>query len=113
MLIGRENEIETLMGCYESERSEFVAVYGRRRVGKTFLIKELFEARFMFYSTGILGESKQAQLLSWNHDISHYGGADFAEAANWMEAFINLNRLVERVSSCETMTKRHDKKGYH
>ena len=98
MLIGRENEIETLMDCYESDRSEFVAVYGRRRVGKTFLVKELLEPKFTFYSTGIPGENKQVQLLSWNHDIAHYGGADFPEAANWMEAFMNLNRLVERVS---------------
>ena len=42
MLIGRENEIKTLQQAYHSEYSEFVAVYGRRRIGKTFLIREAF-----------------------------------------------------------------------
>ena len=40
MLIGRENEIATLHGLMSSDESQFVAVYGRRRVGKTFLIRE-------------------------------------------------------------------------
>ena len=43
MLIGRLEEQEELRSAYESEYSEFVAVYGRRRVGKTFLIRETFD----------------------------------------------------------------------
>ncbi len=39
MLIGRIKEKEILMGLLESEQSEFVAVYGRRRVGKTYLVR--------------------------------------------------------------------------
>ena len=38
-IIGREKEQDTLRACYESEKAEFIAVYGRRHVGKTFLIK--------------------------------------------------------------------------
>jgi len=97
-VIGREKEIRTLKQCYESERSEFVVVYGRRRVGKTFLIKELFETEFTFYSTGILGGDRLTQLQTWNREIARYGGNGIPDAKNWIEAFENLNTLTERAS---------------
>ena len=53
MLVGRKDEIKTLKKLYKSTRSEFVALYGRRRVGKTYLIKELFENQFTFQVTGL------------------------------------------------------------
>ena len=43
MLIGREKEKEVLLNALNEEYSQFIAVYGRRRVGKTFLIRETFE----------------------------------------------------------------------
>ncbi len=52
-IIGREKEIRLLQQLYETDRSEFVALYGRRRVGKTFLIKELFSDRYTFQMTGL------------------------------------------------------------
>lgn len=48
MLIGREKEIKTLQKAYHSEYSEFVVVYGRRCIGKTFLIREAFNYQFAF-----------------------------------------------------------------
>ena len=54
MLIGRNQEKEILLKMLESEQSEFVAVYGRRRVGKTYLIRETFDYKFAFQHTGIL-----------------------------------------------------------
>ena len=48
MLIGREKEIKTLQKTYHSEYSEIVVVYGRRRIGKTFLIREAFNYQFAF-----------------------------------------------------------------
>ena len=48
MLIGREKEVERLKNALNSDRSEFVAVYGRRRVGKTFLIKETLGKKLAF-----------------------------------------------------------------
>lgn len=94
-IIGREDEIQTLRYCYESDRSEFVAIYGRRRVGKTYLIKELFEDKFTFYSTGILNESKEEQLKAWNKEIQRSGGSGIPSANDWIEAFENLNILIE------------------
>ena len=51
-MIGRTKEIEELIRLYESDESEFVAVYGRRRVGKTYLVRETFSDRFAFHHTG-------------------------------------------------------------
>lgn len=48
-IIGRKAEIEELNTLYHSKKAEFVAVYGRRRVGKTYLIKELFRDKMAFY----------------------------------------------------------------
>ena len=55
MIIERENEQKQLEQLYESEYSEFVAKYGRRRVGKTFLVRETFNYRFAFQHTGVQG----------------------------------------------------------
>ena len=53
MMIGREEEQKRLRKAYESDHSEFVVVYGRRRVGKTFLIRETFGDKFMFQHVGL------------------------------------------------------------
>jgi AAA+ ATPase superfamily predicted ATPase len=96
--IGREKEISILNGCFSSDKSEFVAIYGRRRVGKTFLVRELLGDRFTFYSTGILNGNREAQLRAWNSEISRYGCKGASEAENWIEAFGNLNMLLEQSS---------------
>jgi uncharacterized protein len=66
MLIGREKEIKTLQQAYHSEYSEFVAVYGRRRIGKTFLIREAFNYQFAFQHTGVYKETLKKQLRKSN-----------------------------------------------
>lgn len=53
MLVGREHEIKRLKERYESDSAELVAVYGRRRVGKTFLVDSVFENRFSFRHAGL------------------------------------------------------------
>ena len=61
MFIGRENEIATLHGLMSSDESQFVAVYGRRRVGKTFLIREAYKSHFVFQHTGTYGATRRQQ----------------------------------------------------
>jgi AAA+ ATPase superfamily predicted ATPase len=60
------------------------------------LIKELFELKFTFYSTGILNGGKEAQLEAWNNEIKRFGGGHFPVAQNWAQAFENLNLLIEQ-----------------
>jgi predicted AAA+ superfamily ATPase len=93
-LIGRKPEQRILTDCLKSGRSEFVALYGRRRVGKTFLIREMFKNVFTFYATGMLDGTLEDQLINFNDEIVNRGGGDLPVAGTWNEAFDNLNRLV-------------------
>ena len=61
-MIGRKKEQQILTDCLKSPRPEFLAIYGRRRVGKTYLIRQYFQDRFSFYSTGI-AEGKTTALI--------------------------------------------------
>ena len=65
-IIGREAEIAKISDALNSDASEFIAIYGRRRIGKTFLIKEMFAQQFCFSFTGI-EENNTRQLLSDFH----------------------------------------------
>ena len=73
MLIGRKEELKTLRQAVKSDESKFVAVYGRRRVGKTFLVREAFDNDFAFYHTGLANESNRVQLSEFNRSLSLYG----------------------------------------
>ena len=97
-IIGRTKEIETLEYCYNSTKSEFVAVYGRRRIGKTFLVRELFQDRIMFYASGILNEGIESQLTQWNREIAGFNYDEIKDADNWLDAFRNLNAVIEKIS---------------
>ena len=58
-MIGRKKELLTLKNAYESSESQLVAIYGRRRVGKTYLVNEAFNHTFAFHHSGL----KLLQLL--------------------------------------------------
>ena len=58
-LIGRKQEIKLLKEYTSSDRPEFVAIYGRRRVGKTFLVNQLFDGKLAFSMTGVLNGTKE------------------------------------------------------
>ena len=71
-IIGREREKDCLMQCLLSKRPELVVVYGRRRVGKTYLIKEFFNNNFSFYTTGIADEKTKGQLKTFQSSLIKY-----------------------------------------
>ena len=98
-LIGRGREQKRLMKHFTSNKAEFIALFGRRRVGKTFLVKSLFEAKFYFYATGIQNGDTQTQISNFNNEIVNYGGAKIKPASNWSEAFSNLYLLIENNST--------------
>ena len=72
-IVGRNTEQELLRECLFSGRPEFLAVYGRRRVGKTFLIKEYFENSFSFYATGVPNQKTAQQLKYFHQSLQQYG----------------------------------------
>ena len=97
-LIGREQEQKELRRLYESGQPEFVAVYGRRRVGKTFLVKEFFHNHFTFYSSGLARGSKQNQLEHFGESLSEYGLKVKQAPSSWKEAFKLLRQLIDQSS---------------
>lgn len=95
-VIGRGKEKEILSSCLESKRPEFLVVFGRRRVGKTFLIKEYFKGRFAFYTTGIPDEKTRNQLKAFNESLRDYGDEQGIIPKDWFEAFRRLRKVLER-----------------
>ena len=94
-MIGRTKEIEELNRLYESDESEFVAVYGRRRVGKTYLVRETFSDRFAFHHTGLPNATKHQQLVHFKESLAA-AGARVKTPGNWFEAFRVLREVVAR-----------------
>ncbi len=95
-IIGREQEIEKLENYMASSKSEFIAIYGRRRVGKTFLVKELFEGQFAFRITGKDNVTTKEQLASFCFALNDQLDIE-GQATNWTEAFHTLQKALEKL----------------
>lgn len=93
-IIGREFEKGILKECVESKAPEFVAVYGRRRIGKTFLIKQFFKEKFDFYMTGVLDSNMSDMLEYFNAQLQSYSGREWPLATSWMKAFRQLQEYL-------------------
>lgn len=93
-IIGREYEKKTLEDCMKSGRPEFIAVYGRRRIGKTFLIKQFFRNKFDFYMTGVVGSTMPEMLEYFNAQLQYYSGKEWPLATTWMRAFRQLQEYL-------------------
>ena len=94
MLIAREEEKRILKNAYDDDRSHFIAVYGRRRIGKTFLVRETFENRFLFSHSGLANGRLNQQLDSFFDSLSDAGLSSGDKPKNWMEAFHILKKLI-------------------
>ncbi len=94
-IVGREREQDILSKCIESKKPEFLVVFGRRRVGKTFLIKEYFNERFSFYTTGIPDEKTRNQLKAFNESLKYYGDETGTIPKDWFEAFRRLRAILK------------------
>ena len=106
-VIGREEELATISRLYESERSEFLALYGRRRVGKSFLIEEALEGKFSFMTVGLfikvdkddpekVESYRQQQLRHFYSSLLEYGLPEEGNPApdNWLDAMNLLKKLL-------------------
>lgn len=104
-LIGREKEQEILFSALQSNQSEFVAVIGRRRVGKTFLIKQCYHQNIDFELTGLQHASKTEQLQNFTFAIRTY--FPDKEVPNrpktWLEAFFLLAQVLGEKQKQEKM----------
>lgn len=96
MLAGRIAEQRELRDAFESEYSEFVAVYGRHRVGKTFLVRETFNYNFTFEHSGVANAPIRMQLKAFRDSLVDAGMKKLAVPSDWMEAFTLLRQLIKR-----------------
>ena len=92
MIIGRNKEQRLLLSLLESDKSEFVAVYGRRRVGKTYLVRETFNYNFSFQHTGIQNATMKEQLEEFHHSLLSSGLKGSKRPRNWSQAFFMLGQ---------------------
>ena len=98
-MIGREKEAKQLENLYLSKKAELVAVYGRRRVGKTYLINEVFNNKFFFKHSGLAlaesGDNKtKTQLDHFANSLNLYGVKIEKKINNWFDAFFNLTKHI-------------------
>lgn len=112
-LIGRIQEISILQEALQSERAEMLAVYGRRRVGKTFLIKKVYGNELCFSMSGIHNASLKEQLQNFSNALKEAYGTrlEIKPPSNWVEAFELLkNYLSEPIKQETTGRLRKGKK---
>ena len=102
-IIGRVREQAELYRYYNSNKPEFIAVTGRRRVGKTFLIKELFSKDIKLYFSGSIGKNitNAYQLRRFDETIAEFGGTVKPASGNWSEAFGKLKKLLISSQNCK------------
>lgn len=105
-MIGRKEETRELEELYKSGYAEFVAVYGRRRVGKTFLIDETFQGRFAFTHAGlspleakVLSDDERRsrmkeQLIYFHDSLLDQGSKASEPPESWLDAFSMLEKLL-------------------
>jgi len=104
MLIGREKEIAALNEMLQSNSSELIAVYGRRRVGKTFLIRECYKKNTVFEITGYYRGSMRDQLRNFHSQLTrnskkinkHPIPKDWFAAFELLESYLNSQRKPDK-----------------
>ena len=96
-LIGRVEEKKILENALLSHQAEMISVIGRRRIGKTFLVKSVYDKRIDFEITGIQHATRQEQLRNFMLQIVKYSGGTFplTEPGDWLKAFYLLSRFLE------------------
>ncbi len=100
-IVGREEECERLEDCLRGETAQLIIVYGRRRVGKTFLINEFFDQKFAFKVTGAYKQPKAVQLRHFMMELNRRTGETLPEARDWDQAFEYLRDYLGRLDPNE------------
>lgn len=100
-ILGRKEEIRRLGRCLEENTAQLIVIYGRRRIGKTFLINEFFEGRFDFKITGSYKEKREVQLRNFAEELSNQEKKECAIPKDWTKAFRMLRRYLSELPESE------------
>ena len=93
-IIGREYEQHLLKDICDEKESRLIAVYGRRRVGKTYLVRQFFQDKFDFFFTGSFETPMKVQLALFGGALSEYSGTTRPAPKSWFEAFDQLKTYL-------------------
>jgi len=94
---GRNEEWQRIEECMQENTAQLIIVYGRRRVGKTFLINEFFDGEFDFKLTGAYGQPADYQLRSFVGEYNRRTGEKADVPADWVQAFEYLRNYLSRI----------------
>jgi AAA+ ATPase superfamily predicted ATPase len=94
-VIGRLKEIRILENALDSNYSELIVVYGRRRVGKTFLIRETYKKQIHFEFVGMHKASVREHLKLFSMTLFNYSGKKRNIPGTWLEAFQQLKEYCD------------------
>lgn len=95
-IIGRDAEQRDFLEWMSSGEPEFVCVYGRRRVGKTYFVNELLAGYYAFDASGQDKGNEAAQLRAFHAALREYGDPSPSAPPDWWEAFSRLKALLDR-----------------
>jgi uncharacterized protein len=100
IIVGREIEIAKLNALIDNTNADLVMVYGRRRVGKTFVIKNTYGSKMNFQFTGGKLTTTEEHLEQWALKLTQASGKNsFEKPANWMQAFGQLKTYLNTVNA--------------
>ena len=101
VIIGRKQEQKELKRLFESDEAEMVVVYGRRRVGKTYLVNQVFANEgFAFKITGLYKSKLSVQLENFSLALREYSADDsWPKTKSWMEAFGQLKAFLKKTKT--------------
>ena len=102
IVVGRKEETAELRRCERSDKSELVCVYGRRRVGKTYLVEQTFAEQFAFRATGVENANTRQQLRSFNQRLREHGDKVRTIPRDWFEAFSRLETILHSEQTCRS-----------
>ena len=94
-IIGRKLEKEKLRQVLYSNESRFVAIYGRRRVGKTFLVREFLEDHIVFQCAGLANSPTKEQLKNFGQTLRRFDSSITEMPGDWLEAFDTLINYLD------------------
>lgn len=100
-MVGRYKEIGTMHKLLQSKEAEMLAVIGRRRIGKTYLIRETYKDHIQFEITGIQDANLEQQLQNFSNQLTDYSKSalPLQTPSNWNEAFLQLKTFLEQLQS--------------
>ena len=94
-IIGRGYEQKLICNYVDSNKAELIAIYGRRRVGKTFLVKNIFDNKFDFAFTGLYDVTRAVHLSQFQKSLERYSGQQIKRPKDWFEAFDALCHYLD------------------